>query len=273
MMFITAAVMTAGISTHTLDVDQIEKYKRLGAGVMRTDLPWSHVIHHDGEHWERFDRWADALLLNGIQPLFILQWDKYGPNGLDTPERRVEFAQWSTQAIKRYPHAIFEVINEPNLSDITPKQYVNAVEWIRTFNPTAKLIGPGIGGASFDVDWFEMALKEGLTAHVDAVSLHPYCAGSPEGARGHFKIVRNMMKPYGEKPLVVSEWGFLEVDNYVQAQKVFNALEVCRDESVGLCVIYRWQDTIDDFYGLSDFRGNLKPAALAFMTYTINNGN
>jgi polysaccharide biosynthesis protein PslG len=246
---------SVGVSTHTLDVAQVERYASLGVRVVRVDLAWSHVVHHDGEAWGPFDAFAAAALRHHLTPLFILQWD--GPRHVSEPAALAEFARFAGAAAARYPAAMFEILNEPNLRGegwpyVEPEAYARVAASvraaIRAAAPVAKVMGPALGGGEFDGAWLARAFAAGLLDHVDAVSVHPYAAGSPDGAPAYYDRVRALMGR-AERPVVVSEWGFL-VPEKEQAGLLARALRVNADYGIGLTVLYRWSDMPGHEFGL-----------------------
>jgi polysaccharide biosynthesis protein PslG len=246
---------SVGVSTHTLDVAQVERYASLGVRVVRVDLPWSHVVHHDGDAWGQYDKWIAALQRHSLTPLLILQWD--GEGHVATAAALAEFARFAGAAARRYPAAMFELLNEPNLRGeawpyVEPEDYARVAAVlraaIRASAPSAQVIGPALGGGTLDAAWLSRAFAAGLLDHVDAVSVHPYAAGSPDGAPAYYDRVRALMGR-AERPVVVSEWGFL-VPEKEQAALLARAIRVNADYGIGLTVLYRWSDLSDHEFGL-----------------------
>lgn len=251
-----------GISTHSLDPAEAPRYAAAGASVVRVDLPWSYVVHHDGEHWEAYDALVAALLRQRITPLLILHWDGEGPVAGEA--QTAELARFAAAAAARYPVAMFELLNEPNLQGeawpyVAPEEYsrlaATVMPAIRAAAPQARVLGPALAGP--DLAYLRRAIAAGLLDQVDAVSVHPYGIPSPEEAPAFYEQVRRLMPD--ERPVVVSEWGFLAPE-LEQADLVRRALEVNAAAGIGLTVLYRWQDAPGHAFGLTREDGSEKPA-------------
>jgi hypothetical protein len=259
---VAAQTPPVGVSVHSLDPAQVAQYAEVGARVARVDLPLSHVVHFDGEAWGPFDAFAAACWKHGITPLFILQYD--GPGHVSEPAAMTEFARFAGAAATRYPGAMFELLNEPNLTaeawpHVEPEDYARLAAVVRASVGTAQLIGPALGGGEFDEAWLSRAIRAGLLESVDAVSFHPYSAGTPDRAPAYYDRIRALMG-HDERPIVVSEWGFLAPEEE-QAALVRQAIEINAAYGIGLTVIYRWRDAPGHEYGLTREDGTAKPAA------------
>jgi hypothetical protein len=261
---VAAQTPPVGVSVHSLDPAQVAQYAEVGARVARVDLALSHVVHFDGDAWGPFDTFAAACRRHGITPLFILQYD--GPGHVSDPAAMTEFARFAGVAAARYPEAMFELLNEPNLTTeswpyVEPEDYARLAAVVRASVGPAKLMGPALGGGEFDAAWLSRAFRAGLLESVDAVSFHPYVAGAPDQAPAYYDRIRALMGQ-DERPIVVSEWGFLAPEQE-QATLVRQAIEINTAYGIGLTVIYRWRDAPGHEFGLTREDGTAKPAALA----------
>jgi hypothetical protein len=120
-------------------------------------------------------------------------------------------------------------------------------------------MGPALGGATLDARWLARAFAGGLLDHVDAVSVHPYAAGSPDGAPAYYDRVRALMGTQ-ERPVVVSEIGFLAGEKE-QAAQLARAIQVNATYGIGLTVLYRWADLPAHEFGLTRQDGTEKLGA------------
>jgi hypothetical protein len=185
----------------------------------------------------------------------------------------VRFLRWR----RRPPlpgRAAWEIWNEPNLPQWwagapDPAAYVAlarvAAAEIRKSDPRAWILGPSLGGGTFDSPYLEATFELGLLDIVDAVSLHPYGAPHPEAAEEFYAEVRRRMARHGRTlPIVVSEWGYpVEgLGSEGQADYLLRALAVNRKAGIPLTIWYNWQEPITPWhsFGLLDVRGQPKPA-------------
>lgn len=260
---------------------QVGTLAAAGIRWVRTDLSWSHAEQQPGRYdftpWRRL---VDALAPYGIRALLILDYGNalYDDGFPPTSEAaRAAFAAFAAAAARELRGcAAFEIWNEPNLA----KYWVGAPDAaayvalarataaaIRREDPAAWILGPALGGGSFDREYLEDALRHGLLGVVDAVSVHPYAAAQPESARGLYAEIRQLISRYGpgrEVPLVVSEWGYpvADVGEERQADYLARALAVNQAAGVALTIWYNWQDPVLPWsnFGLIDVNGRPRPA-------------
>jgi hypothetical protein len=278
-----------GINVHVLDPGLASSYAQAGFGVVRYDLAWSRVEKTPGRYdWSADDAFVSALRAHGITPLLVLGYgnDLYdGGLAPHTPEGRTAFARFAALAARRYPGAIFEIWNEPNIPwswkpAPDPEAYVQlvaetaaairrAADDTRTHTP---VLGLSLGGGSFDESYVVRAFRAGLLDHVDAVAIHPYAAAEPEEMPALYARIRGLMGRE-ERPLVVTEWGHAcsLTSEAGQARRLVEFLGVNARLGIDLTVLYEWQDEGDDpgnpqdHYGLLRCDGSPKPAYQAVM--------
>lgn len=260
---------------------QAEALAAVGIRWVRTDLAWSHAEPQPGRYdftpWRRL---VDALEPHGIRALLILDYGNalYDDGFPPVSEvARSAFASFAAAAARELRGRVaFEIWNEPNL----PKFWVGAPDAaayvalaraaaaaIRREDPAAFILGPALGGASFDRDYLEATFRHGLLDVVDAVSVHPYAAAQPEAARGLYAEIRGLIARYASGrsvPLVVSEWGYpaSDVGEERQADYLARALSVNQDSGITLTIWYNWQDPVLPWsnFGLIDVNGRPRPA-------------
>ena len=260
---------------------QAEMMAAAGVRWVRLDLAWSaaepEVGRYDFQTWDRF---VDSFEPHGIRVLFILDYgNKLYEDGLppSTESGRAAFAAFAGAAARHFRgRAAWEIWNEPNLPQFwagtpDPAAYVAlaraAAAEIRREDRRAWILGPALGGNTFDYAYLNATFDLGLLDIVDAVSVHPYGAAYPEAAAAFYDEVRRRIAlhaPDGDIPVVVSEWGYavegLGTDG--QAEYLLRALDTNRRSDIPLTIWYNWQEPATPWhsFGLLDVRGRPKPA-------------
>ncbi len=264
---------------------QAEVISAAGIRWVRVDLAWSAAETSPGRYdFGIWDRLLDAFEPLGIRVLFILDYGNEIYEGGFPPATesgRAAFASFAGASARHFRGrgAIWEIWNEPN----TPRFWAGAPDAaayvalaraaageIRREDPGGWILGPSLGGDSFDLAYLEATFALGLLDVVDAVSVHPYGASHPEAATGFYDDVRGLMERYApgrEIPLIVSEWGYpvegLSPEG--QADYLVRALAVNRQAGIPLTIWFNWQEPITPWhsFGLLDVRGQPKPAYAA----------
>jgi polysaccharide biosynthesis protein PslG len=258
--------------------EQVDQMAAAGIGWIRTDLAWSHAELQPGVYdFSTWDRLVTAAQSRSIRVLLILDYGNALYDGMAPPcsdRARAAFAAFAGAAARHFRgRAAWEIWNEPNVPRFwmgAPDAacYValarDAAEAIRREDPRAWILGPALGGDVFDHDYLDAAFRLGLLSVVDAVSLHPYFAASPEAAGPVYAEIRRMMRTSGASrtPIVVSEWGYQQraAEPDEQADYLVRALTVNRSNGIALTVWYCWQEPILPWnsFGLIDVRGRAK---------------
>ena len=204
------------------DLDMI---RATGVGFVRMDLKWGYVEIVKGQYdFRAFDELVEACASRNIRVLAILDHGtRFHGEDAGEPSYVEGFAAFSAAAASRYrgKGVIFEVYNEPNVPENwwggkpDAAAYMELVRKtrpaIRQADPTAVVIGPGVSCWYKNYDsYFAACLQRGLLDLVDAVSIHPYNAVSPEELPGVYAAARTMMQKHGGKvlPIVSSEAGY-----------------------------------------------------------------
>ena len=263
---------------------QAEMMAAAGVGWVRVDLAWSAAEPEPGRYdfliWDRF---LDSFEPVGIRTLFILDYgNRLYEDGMppSTASGRAAFAAFAAAAARHFRgRAAWEIWNEPNLPQFwagspDPEAYVAlaraAATAIRREDPRAWILGPSLGGGTFDFKYLDATFALGLLDIVDAVSVHPYGAAYPEAASSFYDEVRRRIAHYApdlDIPVVVSEWGYAVegLGREKQAEYLLRALETNRRSGIPLTIWYNWQEPITPWhsFGLLDVRGQPKPAYLA----------
>jgi hypothetical protein len=267
--------------------EQVEQMAAAGIGWVRADLAWSHAEREPGKYdFSTWDPLVAAAESRAIRVLLILDYGNALYDGMAPPcsdPARAAFAAFSGAAARHFRgRAAWEIWNEPNVPRFwmgapDPVCYValaqEAAAAIRREDPAAWILGPALGGETFDRDYLEATFRRGLLGIVDAVSIHPYSAAYPEAAAPIYGDVRRMMKAYGAPrrvPLVVSEWGYQghEAETDVQADYLVRALTVNRSSGIPLTIWYCWQEPVLPWnsFGLLDVHGRAKASYLALQS-------
>src|SRR5262245_61566907 len=261
-----------------------------GVGWVRVDLAWSAAEPEPGRYdFLTWDRFLDSFEQVGIRTLFILDYgNRLYEDGLppSTASGREAFAAFAAAAARHFRgRAAWEIWNEPNLPQFwagspDPAAYVAlaraAAAAIRREDPRAWILGPSLGGGTFDYKYLDATFALGLLDVVDAVSVHPYAAAYPEAASAFYDEVRRRIAHYApdlDIPVVVSEWGYAVegLSRETQAEYLLRALETNRRSGIPLTIWYNWQEPITPWhsFGLLDVQGQPKPAYLALKSKAL----
>jgi polysaccharide biosynthesis protein PslG len=265
---------------------QAELMAAAGVRWVRVDLAWSSAEPEPGRYdFRRWDRFVDTFEPHGIRVLFILD---YGNDMYDegfppsTESGRAAFAAFAGAAARHFRgRGAWEIWNEPNLPQYwagspDPVAYVAlaraAAAEIRRADPRAWILGPSLGGGTFDYAYLDATFALGLLDVVDAVSVHPYGAAYPEAAATFYEEIRRRIAahaPGRDIPVVVSEWGYaLEgLGAEGQADYLMRALAVNRRAGIPITIWFNWQEPVNAWhsFGLLDVRGRPKPAYRAVL--------
>jgi hypothetical protein len=260
---------------------QAEMMAAAGVSWVRIDLAWSVAEPEAGQYdFRAWDRFLDAFEPHGIRVLFILDYgNRLYEDGLppSTPSGRAAFAAYAGAAARHFRgRAAWEIWNEPNLPQFwagtpDPAGYVAlaraAAAEIRREDRRARILGPSLGGGTFDFAYLNATFNLGLLDIVDAVSVHPYGATYPEAAAAFYDEVRQRIAlhaPDRDIPVVVSEWGYAVegLGREKQAEYLLRALNTNRRSGIPLTIWYNWQEPINPWhsFGLLDVHGRPKPA-------------
>ena len=260
---------------------QAEMMAAAGVSWVRMDLAWSAAEPEAGQYdFRTWDRFLDAFEPHGIRVLFILDYgNRLYEGGLppSTPSGRAAFAAYAGAAARHFRgRALWEIWNEPNLPQFwagtpDPAAYVAlaraAAAEIRREDRQARILGPALGGGTFDYTYLSATFNLGLLDIVDAVSVHPYGATNPEAATAFYDEVRRriaLRAPDRDVPIVVSEWSYAVEDLGAekQAEYLLRALNTNRKSGIPLTIWYNWQEPVTPWhsFGLLDVHGRPKPA-------------
>jgi len=270
--------------------NQAEMMAAAGVRWARVDLAWSAAEPDPGRYdFLTWDRFVDSFEPVGIRTLFVLDYgNRLYEDGLppSTASGRAGFAAFAGAAARHFRgRAAWEIWNEPNLPQFwagspDPAAYValarDAAAAIRREDPRAWILGPALGGGTFDYKYLDATFALDLLDIVDAVSVHPYGAAYPEAAAAFYDEVRRRIAHYApdaDIPVVVSEWGYAVegLGRDKQAEYLLRALDTNRKSGIPLTIWYSWQEPITPWhsFGLLDVRGQPKPAYLALKSNAL----
>lgn len=212
---------------HGATVEQkVQLIKDAGGTMLRTGLDWRSLEpardRWDEAAWGAAEQLYETALAEGVQPIFIIgfapDWARApgsgcGPGsgpGLGVcelpprPEMDLQWAEFAAETAKRFPRALIEVWNEPNLPSFwragpQPARYAQlfavAERAIHATSPETQVLlggllgvgGPGRGrmlpGAFLARAY---AARPAIAESADGISLHPYPDGTDLGPDSAF---------------------------------------------------------------------------------------
>jgi Cellulase (glycosyl hydrolase family 5) len=264
----------------------LELSRTVGGNMIRTNLDWRHAEPRqnvwDESWWSRWRRLYDAARGRGMTVVFIIgsapTWaraavhqgcNRFGPCEFPpAPEMDDEWAEYAAEVARRFPDALIEVWNEPNLrffwdSGADPERWAelqaSAFDAINAVSPETEVIAGGLSNNQTTEDG-HMALREFLDRaydadpsiedHMDYVGVHPYPYSESFGANTLFakslEDVRSVREAYrDDTPLFVTEVGISTGDPEALGE------EARADASIRL---YRRLMTMDDVAGVAFHR-------------------
>lgn len=193
---------------------------------VRADLAWSAVEYKKGVYdFNRYDAFVQQCRSNGLRVHFIFNGGNVfytGGNGIlpTTTGGITGFVNFAKAAVNHYRQQgmMWEMLNEPDLSGLTPAQYVSlsrAVgQGIRQVSPYEWFIGPALSNINRTVclQYFVAVLQGGVLNDYDAVTVHPYRADAPETVGPDYAYIRSLIAQYAPLgkniPLFAGEWGY-----------------------------------------------------------------
>ncbi len=217
-------------------------HRRVGSGLIRIGLPWGHIERtRDRYDWASNDQLYCAAVANGVRPLFVLLGSPVWAvaditecivSPCSNPPKSTfdyKLEAFAEAAAIRYPDALFEVWNEPNLesfwgSQPSPHRYGaitrSVYRGIKDGNPDAPVLAGALSnnqtdgpGRSSVLTFLRGMYAAGLADHMDGVSFHPapvYPDPAREVATRTFDQVQAVLAENGEqgsRHIVASETG------------------------------------------------------------------
>lgn len=230
----------ANIDSQTERNAAIQRGKNMNASVARNNLLWHNIERFQGNwNWSGVDRGVDALLANGIQPLFTIEGSPSWANGVAEnvtdheyyiPPTGAQFNAWVdrykafiTVVANRYKGRVkmYEIWNEPN-EHFTWKPVPNVDQYItfykaiygaiKAVDPTIEVAVGGLTGlcCSGPSDYNGVAFLKALydrSVFPDIVAIHPYAGKQQppdqvlqwENNFTDIALIRNVMVTYGQQ--------------------------------------------------------------------------
>lgn len=291
-----------GVSFHfTGNPSDIMMMKKAGIKIARTDLLWSKIEKNKGQYqYDGYDELTNGLIKSDIKPYYILNYSNrlYEKNfSIVTPEGQKAFINYVEDVTSRYKDkgVIWEIWNEPNILkywDTRPnyKDYALLVEKsskvIKKNDPSGTVVAPALAGLNEEsLSWLEEVIKRGLLKDIDAISVHPYRASSPETVIHDYSQLRKLLKKYNysQLPVIAGEWGYpsnaqwynIKLSRKQQAQYLVRTYLVNELQGIPISIWYDWKNDGENLlepehnYGIREYDvSNSKEAYTALRTMT-----
>lgn len=202
--------------TNTAVNEAFDNMVRIGATWLRTDVYWNAAEQVQGTYsWTNIDRITAACALRGIKVVLCAHsmppWAR--PNGAADPDvtgpvtttQRNAYCAFVAAVAVRYPDAVIEIWNEPNLDQFwAPTPNVDdyrvllkqAYLAIKAANPRTFVLGICTGGSVDALDIQAVTFATGVFAsggvnYMDAISHHPYGRNGVVG--GSMREIQSLM--------------------------------------------------------------------------------
>lgn len=245
--------------------------RTIGGNAIRTNLDWRNAEpKRDCWSQEWWAHWRDfyaATLSRGVRPIFVIgaapEWARNptAPErncksyaGCVFPPRREmdpEWTEYAAEVARRFPEALIEVWNEPNLGSMwssgpNPERFAELVvlahDAIKTVNPETRVILGGLLGVvrTQRPGQQTMALREFLARSYDAnpsiqgsfdyLGLHPYTTQARVGKKSLFgrtlRTTRIIRDARGDPaPILVTEFGISTATPNVDEERQTRVLD------------------------------------------------
>jgi hypothetical protein len=234
-------------------VDYAGHVRTIGGNALRTNLDWRNAEpKRDCWSQEWWAHWRDfyaATINRGVRPVFIISaapgWarnqasaerDCKGFSGCVFPPSRAfdsEWAEFAREVAWRFPDALIEIWNEPNLKSMwssgpDPERFadlaVTAHSAIKSVSPQTKVVLGGLmNSRSTKAPKDAIGLREFLArayaatpsikGHFDYLGLHPYTPRTKLNRKSPFVRAFRQMRVIRDRngdatPIFVTEFGF-----------------------------------------------------------------
>jgi hypothetical protein len=298
--------------------NEMQTVKDLRAAWVRVDMYWDKVETSKGSYqWAQADRIWNAAKSRGLKVLWVYHRTPSWARGnagtsLRYPTNASDYGNFAAVSAKRYPGSAWEFWNEPNGSWAAEnvgaagqaklaQMVMDAIGKVRTADPAAILVGPGIlrGGSAgstsyvLDTEFLKGLYAGGLQpGKLDALGYHAYSfPWSPKDTRTDVNQGWNQLAKYVDTARANGDnskvWlteqgqqtgGELAVSEATQAQFVIDAFDRYRQEFsagrvTGPFFWYQQRDggpqpysSREEAFGLTRYDRSRKAAWDAFVT-------
>jgi hypothetical protein len=235
---------------------EAELIRNVGGNAQRIGIQWSAVEPAPGQYDESKLAWVDAMEaelrahgmraiiivwespmwatdLCPISDLCIVQQQRFAP-----PRDIAAYAKFLAWIAQRYPEAVIETWNEPNIKGFwkgtvwpdasrMAKMQCAAYDAIKAVNPSTTVLAPGLAyvgpGASKEaylyLDFMRSLYQKMGRICWDALSVHIYQGTSVDGPNSYaaqaFRVIRNLRAQYGDTtPIWITETGATTSGSY-----------------------------------------------------------
>lgn len=218
--------MAVSVRAYALPTSDYPLIAQAGFNWIRVNLTWSAVEYVQGKYdFSTYDQLVANAQANGLRVHFIFDGGNTfytGSNSaLPTTTTGINgFANFVSASVAHYREQglMWELLNEPDLTALTPAQYVALMnasgQALRATSPNEWFVGPAVSNISRTTaqNYLLYVLQNGAAAWFDAITVHPYRTDCPETARQDLATVQTVIAqnaPVGKYvPLFAGEWGY-----------------------------------------------------------------
>lgn len=295
-----------GVSTHfaqnKTNPETLSKLQDTGGfNSLRDEIYWHDVEKKKGifELTGKAKLSADMINMaaaHGMNPIVVLDYGNPNYDGGSQPhtdEGRAAYGRYCKWIASQLADEVrlFEIWNEWNhgMGTVPPRNYGSATDYvkltkvcaqeIRRVRPSAIIIGGAVTNDWGDWPWLDQAMKEGLLAHVDAVSVHIYSFLIQNPNKQERFIEERILKltqllqKHGEKDIYITEVGWpnhsgpggntKDISQSYLTRFILLSQQIHQIKGIWF---YELKDSglnqndKEHNFGLLDFHGNPKPA-------------
>jgi hypothetical protein len=255
--------------------DYVKHVRTIGGNVIRTNIDWRNAEPKhdcwDEKWWGHWRELYESALARGVRPVFIIgaspEWarnqsaserDCKNYAGCVFPPSREMDPEWSEYAAEvasRFPRALIEVWNEPNLTSMwssgpNPERFaellVLADGAIESVSPETEVVLGGLLNVRGSTDLAKsMRMREFLArayaaspsikGHFDYLGIHPYTTKARIGRKSAFKRGFRHMRSIRDanrdpKPILVTEFGISTASPVVDEARQTRSLGRVHDQ-------------------------------------------
>src|SRR5579862_8141045 len=286
--------MSVSLSNLPPTSGEITQIAQAGFKFVRMDLTWQGVEQQQGVYnFNAYDQIMQQLSSNGLRPVMVLDYSNtlYSSTGApNTPASVTGFANYAAAAVAHYKHqgVIWEIYNEPCQAcfwpNPNPDDYYtlvsNVVPAMRAVSSDEWIIGlstPPPSNGTYS-SYIQECLKDGLANYLDAIAIHPYVIGTPEGENAYWTQMTQWLNQYSpglNTPLISTECGWsMEwsgVTTTTQAEYLVRYMMLDLVNGIGMTNLFDFQDmgtdttNYQDWFGLETYNGASQRPSYGFV--------